>query len=166
MAARYLAGRTQAEIGRELAVSQQTISRDLDALRQEWQASAQRDTAVRIAEEMQRIDALERVAWQAWERSCQDEETLLAETVRGRVGTDGQSLPDLAKTRKTVRGQAGDPRFLDRIAWCIETRLRLAGALRADSQTQTQPIVTVVAGIDLAAVLGARPGLPHERPAG
>src|SRR5262245_46932315 len=69
VAALYLQGRTIYEIGPELGVSVSTVSRDPEAVRNEWLAPAAADFNQRKAEELQRLDLLESEAWGAWERS-------------------------------------------------------------------------------------------------
>jgi predicted transcriptional regulator len=123
----YLRGKTQHEIGRHVGVSQAQISRDLAAVREEWRQSAIASLDEAKARELAKVDALEATAWEAWERSCRDAETLHAETTKGRATKDGAPLPDLSRQAKTVKGQAGDPRFLERVAWCVERRCKILG---------------------------------------
>lgn len=123
----YLQGRRQVDIASAVGVNQSTVSRDLDHLRREWQADAKRSIDQRAAEELARIDRIEATAWEAWERSCRDAEALHAETVRGRADKHGKPLPELQRTSKTVKGQAGDPRFLERVGWCVERRCKILG---------------------------------------
>lgn len=129
----YLAGRTQWDIATECGIVQGTVSKDLAALRAMWRERCAADYSAKVDEEVARINRLEAIASAAWERSCKDEESLHAETTSGRAAAVAgvvTRFPDVTKQSKTVRGQAGDPRFLDRIAWCIETRLKLIGALK------------------------------------
>jgi hypothetical protein len=39
--------------------------------------------------------------------------------------------PVRASTETTLKSGAGDPRFLERVAWCIDTRLKLMGAYKS-----------------------------------
>ena len=159
----YLLGKSQWELARVEKVDQSQISRDLAAIRAGWRAVYARDYNEKLDEELARINRVELVAWAAWERSCQDAETRHAETTKGRLGKAGKKpLPDLVKSSKTAKGQAGDPRFLERVGWCIETRLRLLGALQEGAASHTT-VVTVLNGVDLAAVTGEKPGIPYER---
>lgn len=120
VAALYLRGETQAEIASAVGVDQGTVSRDLEALHADWKGSGLIDFGERKGQELARLDVLERVAWQAWERSCQDAE----KTVRKRVPAgDGHRV----ETTHTREGQAGDPRFLERVGWCIDRRCELLG---------------------------------------
>jgi hypothetical protein len=123
----YLRGIPQAECADRIGVSRSQVSYDLAILRARWQKSAAADFAAKVAKELARIDHLEAVAWEAWERSCEAEEIFHAGTEGGRVDKDGKPLPDRTRTSKTVRHQYGDPRFLERVAWCVEQRCRVCG---------------------------------------
>jgi hypothetical protein len=119
----YCQGLTQADIaerlnkGRDFTLSQQTISNDLCAIQKEWLASALRDFDEARAQELGKIDRLEREYWRGWERSCEDAETVRKEGSAGGV----------EKVVKTEKGQAGDPRFLAGVERCIERRCKLLG---------------------------------------
>lgn len=178
----YLGGESQHKIAAALQVSQATVSRDLEYWFQIWKTEAIDDIWEQKLTELRRMDRLEAAAWRAWERSCQDEETRHVEQSAGitklvkraitKTLADGSTerqevyesipIPDQQKTWKTIRGQAGDPRFLERVGWCIQKRLEIMGALRTESPASTT-VVTVVQGIDLAVVTGQKPGLTHER---
>jgi hypothetical protein len=123
----YLRGVPQHEIAAREGVDPAQITRDLAAIRKEWRAQAVEALATRKARELARIDTIEAEAWAGWERSQQPAETMHAATEKGRTDRDGQPLPDRQKTWKTVKAQAGDPRFLERVAWCVSQRCRLLG---------------------------------------
>src|SRR6516164_4440799 len=74
VAAMYLQGMRQWEIARRIGVSQQCIAKGIGALEKEWLASAVVAIDAAKAKELARIDRLERVAWRAWQRSCQRKE--------------------------------------------------------------------------------------------
>jgi hypothetical protein len=77
--------------------------------------------------ELARIDRLEQIAWEAWDDSRKDAEKSYADTVRGRVNGKGKALPDLQKVSQSKEGRYGDPRFLERVSWCIEQRCKIIG---------------------------------------
>lgn len=130
MADLYLQGWLQADIAGELGVDPSTVSRDLKVLQGEWLASALLDFNEARAQQLAKIDRLEREYWQAWERSCADAES---ET---REGT-----PDsVDKVKKTRKGQAGDPRFLQGVQWCIERRCKILGVDAPDRHELTGAI--------------------------
>ncbi len=162
VSAMYLSGVPQYQIAVNVGVHRGQIARDLDAIRLEWRAARLATFEEKLDRELAKIDRLESVAFEAWERSCRDGVTLHAETTKGRATKEGMPLPDLAKTAKTSKGQAGDPAFLSQIRWCIETRLKLIGALKQDGATQVT-VTTVIGGVDLDAVLGRKPGIDFKR---
>lgn len=114
VAERYLRGDFQSAIAKALRVNQGTISRDLEALRQQWRESALQDFDARKAQELAKLDETERAAWQGWERSLRD-----AEKTVTRNNDDG------TETTTTIEGQAGDPRFLNVVVSCVERRAEL-----------------------------------------
>lgn len=63
----YLQRKTQAEIGETVGISQQQVSYDLKAIRRRWAESANEAIGKRMAEEIARIDRLEREHWRAWD---------------------------------------------------------------------------------------------------
>jgi hypothetical protein len=123
----YLRGVTQAAIGAQLGLSRQQIGYDLQDLYARWREDASRDIDERKSAELQKLDRLEAVAWEGWERSCLDAETTHASRTKGRTGKAGEPLPDLEKATKTLKGQAGNPRFLEVIKGLIERRCRILG---------------------------------------
>lgn len=111
----YLKGWSQLEIARHLEVVQATISGDVQTLLQNWRESALCDTDALLATELQKLDRLEREAWEAWSRSQKPHQS--AEMV------GDQERP----SRKRIRNQYGDPRFLNVIQNCIASRRALLG---------------------------------------
>jgi hypothetical protein len=126
-AALYLQGKTQADIGRELGVSRGQIWYDLKEIRARWQEQCIRDYDKIAAQELERIDLLESEAWAAWERSKLPRETSITATEREAVGVGLESIETKHKAQLRKEGQCGDPRFLERIAWCISERAKILG---------------------------------------
>ena len=128
----YLEGRTQADIGAQLGLSRQQIGYDLGAVRQEWLQSSLVDFNAKKAEELARIDKLEREYWSAWEASKQDRQTSTTEQT---TGAEGERLK--AAIRKT--DQTGDPRYLAGVERCIEQRCKLLGLCAPQKVAPTTP---------------------------
>jgi predicted transcriptional regulator len=116
----YLSGHSQVDIGRQIGVSQQQVSKYLRKLQAAWLARRGENLESVKGRELARLDRLEREYWQAWERSQQD-----AEIVKQKVNGKGDGAK--VQAEKTSKGQAGDPRFLQGIMACIETRLKIVG---------------------------------------
>jgi hypothetical protein len=128
IAAAYLRGSTQVDIAIESGVDQATVSRDLKALRAAWMKSALIDINEAKARELAKIDALELVYWQAWERSQLDAESEITK-MQGTPPKPNETSPAPAKleTQKKREGQSGNPAFLSGIQWCINKRCEIIG---------------------------------------
>lgn len=148
----YCEGKSQKEISEVLEVSLPTIASDLASVRKEWLERSLLNYNDRKAEELAKIDRLEAEAWEAWYRSCHELqiERKSTDSVRfvppvgkgskkkgklpkGKGKPSHQMIPIRTRVETTIKGQTGDPRFLEQIAWCIETRLKVMGALKPDT---------------------------------
>ncbi len=122
VAAMYLQGMSQWEIGRQLGVTQQCIAKDVNALEKDWLASAVVAIDTAKAKELARIDRLERVAWRAWRRSCQRKEKATTRMER-KLDEDAQKAKTV--TSKATELRDGNPEYLKRVEWCITKRCEL-----------------------------------------
>jgi hypothetical protein len=122
VAAMYLQGMSQWEIGRQIGVTQQCIAKDVRALEKEWLASAVVAIDAAKAKELARIDRLERVAWRAWRRSCQRKEKATTRMER-KLDEDTQKAKTV--TSKATELRDGNPEYLKRVEWCITKRCEL-----------------------------------------
>ena len=122
----YLRGMTSMpRIADALGVHKSQISRDFKIIKARWRDQYTADLNTAKQRELAKIDGLEAAAWQAWERSCQDAETLHSGVLKGRTDKDGKPLPDVQKSYKTVHGQSGDARFLELVHSCIAQRCKI-----------------------------------------
>jgi len=122
----YLQGWTQAKIGEHVGFDQKTISTDLKTIRAEWRESAVRDFDEAREIELKKIDRIEREAWAAWERSQKPLQT---------ATTSDETHQ--RKTRRQMKNQYGDPRFLEQVHKCIAARRALLG-LDAPIRTEVE----------------------------
>jgi len=113
----YAQGQTLREIGKAVGRHEATICRDLEKIRCQWLESSIRDFDQAKADELAKIDNLEREHWEAWARSRKDKQSRTVED------------SDKGGSKRSVReeGQTGDPRFLDGVLKCIERRCKLLG---------------------------------------
>lgn len=139
----YLRGKKPSEIAEELikrhhytGMSIITIKDQLAALRKMWVNSALINYDEAKAREIAHVDELEAAAWDAWNRSWAKTTTVVQEGIEDRFGHKSDSPEQMAKKpttymRKrgtsTTKERLGDPRYLDRIAWCIDRRCRILG---------------------------------------
>lgn len=164
----YLKGMSQWEIAIKVGVSQPTVSTDLTDIMAEWKAERIIGYDDVMAKELARINHLEEVAWQAWERSCepimvnhkrtenvlqqpkpaQSEEKDDKGVPTGRM----KIIPGVGEPAKMVAirivndlkrtGQVGDDRFLGRVAWCIEMRCKLLDLVKVEKAGNTN--ITII----------------------
>ena len=112
----YLQRCTQVTIAERLNVSQATVCDDLKKIRAEWRESAIRDFDQSCELELRTIDWVQRESAEAWERSKKPTQSAV-------IHGDGTSTP----TRKILKNQIGDPRFLEQIHKCIASRRAILG---------------------------------------
>lgn len=128
---RYLSGIPQYEIARQLKVTQQTVSNDLKELQSRWLASSLVNIDEVKARELAKIDYLERVYWEGYERSIRVEETTTVRAsgaVRQVPGSDTQFIQEKdATTIKTQHSRDGNTSYLQGVQWCIDRRCKLLG---------------------------------------
>ncbi len=117
----YLERRTIDEIARTISRNRKTVMTDLRFLEAEWLKTADRLTSARKAEELARIDRIELLAWEGYYRSMETRE--ITKTVLEQGGLGGQRTK--AESRK--ESLIGDPRWLDKISWCVEQRAKILG---------------------------------------
>ena len=120
VAEQYLTGGRQWEIAEKLGIDPGTVSRDLKLIHTAWAASALNDVNTARARELDKIDQLERMYWNAWLRSCEDKESTTTEKATG-----GET--DRLKAARKLEGQSGNPAFLAGVQWCIAKRCQIRG---------------------------------------
>jgi hypothetical protein len=147
----YCQGRSQIEIAEIVGVKQPTISIDLKKIQAQWRESAVRDFDLEREIVIQKIDRVEREAWDAWERSQKPVQS---------VRTSDE--PNNRRTHRTVRNRNGDPRYLEIVLRCIRDRREVLG-LDAPKKMEIDAHVTSDAErsariLAIVAALGDRQG--------
>jgi hypothetical protein len=137
-----------------LDVNRDTIRNDLAVVRTQWLKNAERKLDERKSEELARLDAIEEVAWKQFRRSCQSRQKTRVQVTRGRSNRNGQPLPDLVREETRTEESAGDPRYLERISWCVSKRCELLGLSETGSTINSA--VTVIGNCDLDVILGRK----------
>lgn len=131
----YLQGQTQAEIAVKMGVNQSQISRDLQTIQQLWIEKSIQAIDQKKAEELAKIDRLERVYWESWERSIL---SFKSKIVKGKKSKAGQGAEDIEQTLKEEE-RVGDPRYLAGVQWCIEKRMKIFGLEAPQKIAPTDP---------------------------
>jgi len=140
IASLYLKGFTQVRIAehinidpnRDYVLTRQQIGYDIRKVQDAWKKSALMDIDEAKKLELAKVDHLEREYWEAWERSCEDEET---KRLEGTIAS-GEDKGKTTKQVVTRKAQNGDPRFLLGVQWCIERRCKIIGI---DAPTKLAP---------------------------
>jgi hypothetical protein len=125
VAALSLQGWSQQAIAEKLRVTQGTVNGDLKKVRTSWRESAIRDFDATRDLELERLNMIEREAWAAWERSQRPSQS-------ADIRDDQPNTP----SRKRIKNQHGDPRFLEIAIRCNEARRKLLGI---DAPTKIAP---------------------------
>lgn len=146
----YMRGEMQADIAGKLGLTQQQISYDLKVIHQRWLSSSLINYNEAKAQELAKIDHLERTYWESWERSLEqftsktlklnrsavrdkDEGALAlkaAEQVAGSLldeAIEDEAIQDEILLTIKTEDRVGDPRFLDGVQWCINKRCQILG---------------------------------------
>ena len=131
----YLKGFSYRDIASKLKIGLKTIVDDMAIIRTEWQQYSVRKYDEWINEQLAKVDKIECEAWQGWERSQKDE---ISKEIK--VDKDGRS------GRKTRRGQAGSPRFLEIALACVNQRQKLIGLGNTEDFTNAKPDGEVIDG--------------------
>ena len=140
----YCQGKTQSEIAKELGTTPKTICEDLQWWRKELVATGLTDVQQGKVVELAKLDELERTCWEAWHRSCQEYEErsfrVRRALARNRESDEyGEPNPDMVVVEEVDETKQnkpmGDPRYLEQIHKCIQTRLRVLGLLSPDNNT-------------------------------
>ena len=142
IAALYLEGALQTEIGAQLGIDQSTVSRDLATIRKAWIKSTLVDFNLARGRELAKIDYLELTYWEAWRLSLEESKS---KTMNIRAGQDGKPAPT-GETIRTEEGR-GDMRALAGVQWCISRRIKLLGldeVVKIDMTSGGKPLFDLV----------------------
>jgi predicted transcriptional regulator len=113
----YLQGKRQSEIAEEIGVTQQQISLDLKELRKRWLDKSIEKIDEKKAEELAKIDQLERKYWDAWQMSC---DYVIKETT-----SNNRRVKVLIPHDQN--NPLGDTKYLAGVQWCINKRCQILG---------------------------------------
>lgn len=166
----YLKGYSQGMIAEETKVSAQTVAKDLKVVMESWVKESRLAFEERKAKELAKIDQVEQLAHRGWEASIERQEVhrSLKKTVRQQVRDSenkvvGHKMVPVEQVEETVvKGQSGDPRFLDIISHCVEMRLRILGLWKGDVAVNNQVVLDWTALFKAQAEEAARRQDEHE----
>jgi hypothetical protein len=129
----YKEGKLQVQIGQAFGISQGQVSYDIAEILRRWRADSAGFVTEAVEQELRKINSLEIVAWQEWDKSLADAITTTVETktvTLKDVDPDGNliGLPAIeTKTTRRVTKQTGNTAYTDTVRWCIDRRCKLLG---------------------------------------
>lgn len=131
----YVRGRTQWEIARQLEVDRSTISRDLEAIRQEWRDEYLGDANERFLMEVARCNEKELAMLEAWDRSRRPKITRRRGRKEKPIAEDDETVTiGIERTRSLEKQERdGNPAFMEAAHRIAMDRCRLLGFLKDKS---------------------------------
>lgn len=134
----YIQGHYQSDIAEQLGLTQPQISYDLKVIQKEWVKNTTLSLDEYKGKELAKIDHLECVYWQAWDRSLRD---FKSKIIKGKgIGKDketGKPIADSTEQTMKTEDRNGDPRYLDGVMKCIEQRCKLLGIYAPEKREHT-----------------------------
>ena len=124
LADRYVMGVPQYEIAAEIGISQGQVSQDIKKLLKRWEASQVQKIDVLKAEQLLRINKIEREAWDQWNKS---KTTPRKVVTKSHSGSASKPTPEFARMSTTTEDAMGDPAYMGHIMWCVSERSKLLG---------------------------------------
>ncbi|HNC59130.1 MAG TPA: hypothetical protein PLP33_27130 [Leptospiraceae bacterium] len=118
----YLDGMSQSNIAKIIGISQSQVSQDLELVRQQWMKETIIDIDIIKAEQLKKIDRIEREMWDCWEKSKRIKKS---KVTRGRINQQTGATPGSFELYEEE--ELGDTKFMDKIQWCISERLKITG---------------------------------------
>jgi predicted transcriptional regulator len=125
----YREGIYQAVIANQLGLSQATVSREIKLLRDKWEQEGIDNINQAKVRELEKLDTLELVYWNAWMRSQKDSVV----TTKGKQSTGDVDFNRIEKNRD------GNKAFLDGVMDCIKQRCAILGVEAPTKIAPTNP---------------------------
>lgn len=130
---------SQAIIAKRLKISVRNVKHDLKAIREAYADIARNALEDHLHEELAQAELVRREAWDGWHRSKQDAvsiEQKVGKAVQseGTKAVDaGDDPPVVVEEKRTAKGQAGDPRFLETVLKAGSRVIELANQFHTET---------------------------------
>tara|TARA_R110000803_G_scaffold34031_2_gene74463 strand:+ start:190 stop:813 length:624 start_codon:yes stop_codon:yes gene_type:complete len=126
----YMQGLTQKVISDKVGCSIATVRRHMESLREEWMNRSLYDFSRAKAEQLAKVDEVERVAWEQFSLSASRESL-----------TEFLDANDLVTSQiKNTSKNAQEIKWLEKIQWCIDQRCKILGLYAPKQQIIQQNI--------------------------
>ena len=103
------------EVAEELGISFHTAYADAAFWFEQWRATALIDINETVQRELQKLDVIEKIAWESFKAGCKSVKTVKGEKEKGHVDFSEETLT------------GGDPRHLQIMQNCMKQRAELLG---------------------------------------
>ena len=131
----YFQGMRVHQIAKRMEVSDSTVLRDIERVREEWKANAGRTYDELLPEKLAEIQEVKAAAWTGWRKSLEDDVEV----------TEESSDAHGSRTKQRRRGSSGDSSYLRTLTRLIATECQLRGMLdQKPAQEIVIPVVEVV----------------------
>lgn len=157
----YLDGMSQSNIAKIIGISQPQVSQDLELVRQQWMKETIIDIDIIKAEQLKKIDKIEREMWACWEKSKRIKKS---KVTRGRIFQQTGATPGSFELFEEE--ELGDTKFMDKIQWCISERLKITGgyaAKKIEADVSGKVEINNIAREEILAMIAAKEK-PKELP--
>jgi hypothetical protein len=127
----YVRNFTIDEISSRLGIDAKEVVGILKVARKRWRARTKRSIDQLVSHEVAKLDAVERAAWEGWDKSQRDQVQTVNEV------TDTPKGPQTKDGVKRIN-QAGAPAFLQTITATVRQRCELLGLTHDESKNEKQ----------------------------
>lgn len=146
----YLQGVPPFQICKSLKITPKTYKEVLDESKDRWRQRNEGQYKTILVEQLAKVDEVESEAWRAWRDSREGRKVpfervekalknVIDSTHNPKKGEEPRTKPELVVVKvvnemRQVVGE-GSVQFLSVIQWCVETRLKVIGALSPEKTT-------------------------------
>ena len=148
IARQYLKGRNQEDIAEMVNLTQATVSKEIDALKEQWVRSTEVDFAEAQGAALNKVDAMEQEALNQYKKSKRAKKTTtqkkqpaaMPDNENPEVTSEGEIVAPIITeyviVEETIRKEegTGDVKWYDQVMKCIDMRLKILGLYNQSSK--------------------------------
>lgn len=113
-------------------LSESQMRYDIKKIRAEWVKQYLQNYDQLRAQELARINKLEKESWKAWSRSRRNKKKVTKNETSMSAQGDFTGTQDKDSRKEVTERTPGDKKFIEAIQWCIEQRCKILGLDAAD----------------------------------
>ena len=141
LAGLYLHGVSTTDMAMRVGLTRRTVQAELVVIRSDWKTRTHLDFQSAISQRLDRIDLIEKYAYEGWERSLKRSVVETKQAIRTAGGRVDRA------TMRVGTGN-GDHNFLARMAWCVEQRCKILSLEKPVEIEVRGSFVEIAMGID------------------